>query len=267
MKNTLIAAFAALFVACTSFCSAHADASLPACGSPDTIKSAVMLDIQEKTGVSNETLASVLNVDTVKPLGVDKTTDAKTCYVVLRCDTQKAKDLEKDVIGKRPLGQFCWSLNYLSDTGNGAMKFNVRPDGEGGFLIKMEESQGYFDQLWGIFRRQASAAPANSVSQNAAPQSAAPQTLNRNWVGQGPLVVRGDPSRITWQSLDSKRLIVYRVIVSSATGTEIFDSTHGLGNFPQSFRTGAIGWVDCIPNAIKVVIVTNRGTLEFKPSA
>jgi hypothetical protein len=198
-------------------------------------------------------------VETVKPLGVDKASDTKTCYVVFHCDAGKAKELEKDVIGKHPLGQFCWSLNYLTDTGNGAMKFTIRPDGEGGYLIKMTESEGLFDELWKIFRPR-----ADSV----APAPRAPQitTVNRNWVGQGPLVVRGDPSRITWQSLATRRLVVYRVIVSNVSDTEIFDSTHGLGNFPQSFSPGGIGWVDCIHDPNEVVIVTNRGTLEFKPS-
>jgi len=197
MRTALIGAIIAV-----SIVSARADV-LPACGNENAIRSALQLGIQEKTGVTNQSIADVMTIESARPLGIDKTTDAKTCRVTFRCNPDKAKALEKDVVGRHPLGQFCWSVNYLADTGNGALLFTVRPDGEGGYLIKMKPDEGLFDELWNIFSPRAEVEP---IPQSPTP----PPSPSGNWIGEGPIVVRGNPTRITWQNVEQRRLIVYR---------------------------------------------------------
>jgi hypothetical protein len=233
---------------------------LPACGNEASIKSALKLAIEQRTGVVNQSVADVMTVESAQPLGINKQDDSKTCRVVFRCDTTRAKEMEKDIIGRHPLSQFCWSMNYLSDTGNGAMMFSVRPDGEGGYLISMLPNEGFFDEVFKAIKPRTEVAPPPST-----PIPVPPALIL--FVGEGPMIVNygGILNRVTWQNTDHRKLVVYQVIVKDeANNLQIFDAHHGLGNFPQSFGFGGEGWVDSIPNAVSAVFVTNRGTFEYK---
>jgi hypothetical protein len=253
---------------------------LPACGSQEAIHTALQLGIEDRTGVRNDTLASIMSIKSSRPLGVNKQDDSKVCRVVFFCDKAKADELEKDLIGKHPMGQFCWSLNYLTDTGNGAFLFDVRPDGEGGFLIRMaDENEGHFDDLWGIFNKsyvppyQRKDRERAKAAQEKAAQQAAPKATYRLYIGQGPLMIQWErlTKMLQWQNLDQHRMIVYRlelkVKVDDAEQTLVFDNLHPGGHtFPQALPPFQKGWIQ-IEEPLEVVVFSNKGTFDFKPQS
>jgi CRISPR/Cas system CMR subunit Cmr6 (Cas7 group RAMP superfamily) len=69
----------------------------------------------------------------VEALGIDLNSGAKFCKAYFVCDMDKARELDKDVVGRHYLTAYCFQNKQANEAGNpNFVKFIIRLTGDGG---------------------------------------------------------------------------------------------------------------------------------------
>jgi TPR repeat protein len=93
------------------------------------------------TGSVNSAFADMITVDQTQGMGINNNNGSKYCRALFRCDTNVAREAERGVHGEHPLQAACYRLNQAADSANPAwIQFELGPDGSGGWLTKITES-------------------------------------------------------------------------------------------------------------------------------
>jgi hypothetical protein len=102
------------------------------CSSPDNAKLALKLGLQ----VTNQTLLDLMIQENAHAIGVENADGSKICQIDWRMDIDKAREIERGIIGAHPLTQMAHTVNQRYDAGNPLhTRYKIAPNGEGGFNV------------------------------------------------------------------------------------------------------------------------------------
>ena len=111
---------------------------LPRCDDPDVALEAFKLGMQVGNGHIDNTYVELIFPDKIQAVGINNSDSSKICKATYRCDMEKAREMERQIIGPHPLSNFCFRINQAWESGNPVgLQYTVRPNGEGGFLVRV----------------------------------------------------------------------------------------------------------------------------------
>jgi hypothetical protein len=102
------------------------------CTNPDNAKLALKLDMS----TVNETLLGLMIQTDAHAIGIENSDGSKICQVDWKMDVEKAREIERGIIGAHPLTQLAHTVNQRYDAGNPLhTRYKLAPNGEGGFNV------------------------------------------------------------------------------------------------------------------------------------
>jgi hypothetical protein len=106
------------------------------CDDPEVLSVALKVHLNATMGHIDNSIVDLMEPDHVQAMGIRNNDGSKICQAHYLCNMDRAKQIEKNLLGQHPLTQFCYHVNQLSEAGNPyTIMFKVAPDGEGGFVV------------------------------------------------------------------------------------------------------------------------------------
>jgi hypothetical protein len=111
----------------------------PGCNDRDADFLALKGALNKHLGHIDNSVVDMLEIGEVEPIGVNNIDGSKKCRIIWKCNLNKAKQIEANLIGSHPLTKACYEINKSWDAGDPTSGgFTIRPNGEGGYIVHVD---------------------------------------------------------------------------------------------------------------------------------